>query len=131
LVCLKELGLTREFMESQGNNPENFTEILGKIGEVPERRVRVMDGLKDLTKFKKIGDEWARRVSILVAVVKSKKLKQFEKAVAFGALFYLIMPFDLIPDNIPVFGLIDDFFFLGAAVAFYSSRYGKLTSRSL
>jgi uncharacterized membrane protein YkvA (DUF1232 family) len=40
-------------------------------------------------------------------------------------LFYLICPFDLIPDNIPVFGMIDDYAILGVAWEYYVKRHSK------
>jgi uncharacterized membrane protein YkvA (DUF1232 family) len=46
--------------------------------------------------------------------------------VAYGALFYLILPFDLIPDSIPVFGYVDDFGILGFAVAYYARKFPEL-----
>ena len=46
--------------------------------------------------------------------------------VAFGALFYLICPFDLIPDAIPVIGYADDFIVLGIAVLYYRKRFPHL-----
>ena len=49
-----------------------------------------------------------------------------DKLVAFGALFYLIAPFDLIPDAIPLFGYVDDFIILGIAALYVRTRYPKL-----
>ena len=62
----------------------------------------------------------------LIQVVKSKELTTLDKLVAYGALFYLLTPFDLIPDNIPIFGLIDDYAILGIAIAYYMKRFPKL-----
>ena len=46
-----------------------------------------------------------------------------DKLAAYGALFYLITTFDLIPDTIPVFGLLDDFAILGIVVAYYVQKF--------
>jgi uncharacterized membrane protein YkvA (DUF1232 family) len=55
-------------------------------------------------------------------VVKSSKLSHVDKLVAYGALFYLLTPMDLIPDHIPVLGLVDDFGVLGFALTYYTKR---------
>lgn len=39
------------------------------------------------------------------------------KSVIYGALGYLILPIDMIPDTIPVIGLTDDFALITAALA--------------
>ena len=45
---------------------------------------------------------------------------------AYGALFYLFTPFDLVPDVMPVFGYVDDFGMLGFAVAYYGAKFPHL-----
>jgi uncharacterized membrane protein YkvA (DUF1232 family) len=49
-----------------------------------------------------------------------------EKLSAYGALFYLITVFDLIPDTIPVFGVLDDFAILGIVTAYYLRKFPDL-----
>jgi uncharacterized membrane protein YkvA (DUF1232 family) len=73
-----------------------------------------------------MGKDWAERISSLMKVLESNELHTFDKLVAYGALFYLIFPFDLIPDYIPVFGYMDDFIVLGFAVAYYIKRFPHL-----
>ena len=55
-------------------------------------------------------------------MIGSEKISILDKFVAYGALFYLVMVFDLIPDTVPVFGLLDDFAILGIATAYYVKR---------
>ena len=77
---------------------------------------------KKILSFKKLGLEWSERISILTGVIASKKLSALDKFMAYGALFYLVMVFDLIPDTVPVFGMLDDFAILGIAATYYLKR---------
>lgn len=52
----------------------------------------------------------------LFYAMKDSETPTWVKAVAIGALGYLILPFDLIPDFIPVVGLTDDLAVLVAAL---------------
>lgn len=47
------------------------------------------------------------------------------KAVAIGALLYFITPLDMIPDVIPVLGMVDDAAAIGAAVAYLGAQLAK------
>lgn len=47
------------------------------------------------------------------------------KATAIGALLYMISPIDVIPDVIPIAGLLDDAAVIGAAVATLASTLAK------
>ncbi len=117
-VRMSALGVTKDFI----NGPVDLVSVLGKIGADPKSQKKVEKSLSALAKFKKISQDWNSHLHTLTKIVRSPKLGQFEKLIAYGALFYLITPFDLIPDHIPVFGLMDDFMFLGAAVTYYSKR---------
>ena len=46
----------------------------------------------------------------------------YVKAALLGAIAYFIVPDDLIPDSIPVFGLADDAAVLAAAMKLFSSH---------
>ena len=48
---------------------------------------------------------------------------------ALFAIIYFLSPIDLIPDHIPVFGLLDDYAVLGLAIAYYMRRFPKLFER--
>ena len=50
--------------------------------------------------FQKLGQAWKDKIAVLRRVVKDEHLALAEKVVAYGALFYLITPFDLIPDHV-------------------------------
>lgn len=45
---------------------------------------------------------------LLFEVIQSRKVSQADALIIVGALGYLILPVDLIPDFIPVVGLVDD-----------------------
>src|SRR6185437_12737328 len=65
------------------------------------------DGL--LRKMRRMGVIWRERIDALLKIIRSREIPHSRKLVAFGALFYLLAPIDLIPDHIPVIGFIDDF----------------------
>lgn len=69
------------------------------------------EGLMDkLTKFgKKAGIKTVYVALLLYYVLLSKDVPVKEKGLIIGALGYLILPIDLIPDTIPVAGFTDDF----------------------
>lgn len=76
------------------------------------------EGLMDkLKKFaKKAGIKTVYAALLLYYVLLSKDVPVKEKSLILGALGYLIMPLDLIPDYIPVLGFTDDFAALAYAI---------------
>jgi uncharacterized membrane protein YkvA (DUF1232 family) len=118
----QSLGITDAEINGEGTQQDRMTAMLNRIGISESHRREVDESDEQLTGFKKLGVDWKRMISTLVGVVRSKELLATEKLVAYGALFYLICPFDLIPDHIPVFGLMDDFAVLSMAVSFYATR---------
>lgn len=67
----------------------------------------LMDKLKNFAK--KAGLKAVYAALLLYYVLKNDEVPQKEKALILGALGYLILPIDLIPDAIPVLGFTDDF----------------------
>ena len=120
------LGITHEILRDGDKDSGTVTMGLARIGEDPNRQGQVKRSAKMLERFKAMGAEWKSRIGDLSLVLKSEEVTAFDKLVAFGALFYLITPFDLIPDAIPVFGLVDDFIILGIAVLYYRARFPHL-----
>ena len=55
-------------------------------------------------------------VQALFKLIKDPEAAWKSKALAIGALVYLISPIDLVPDIIPVVGLLDDLGVISAAV---------------
>lgn len=56
--------------------------------------------------------------SKLVRYFKDPSVSGWKKAAGFAALAYLVMPFDISPDFVPIIGWLDDVGVLGAATAF-------------
>jgi uncharacterized membrane protein YkvA (DUF1232 family) len=120
------LGVTQDMLKLAERNPKALMETLSDLGANESKKAEVDHHKKQILSFKKMGKEWSTRITSLMKVLESKELHTFDKLVAYGALFYLICPFDLIPDWIPVFGYMDDFIVLGFAVAYYVKRFPYL-----
>ena len=115
------LGIDSNFFHKP-KSKEDAVLSLGKIGSSEERQEKVLHKNAEIKSHFKNGSVWKEQLSFLLKIVKSKTLNKPQKFVAYGALFYLITPFDFIPDHIPVFGLLDDFALIGIAVAYYQSK---------
>jgi uncharacterized membrane protein YkvA (DUF1232 family) len=123
---LHELGITLEALGAPGRNRGIVTKGLARIGENEHRQEQVRSSGRMLAHFKTMGETWRGRIEDLTLALRSKEITALDKLVAFGALFYLICPFDLIPDAIPVIGYTDDFVILGIAVLYYRRRFPHL-----
>jgi uncharacterized membrane protein YkvA (DUF1232 family) len=124
------LGVASGVFSSSEAQQDKMTMMLSQIGGHEGHKRAVEQSAQKFSYFKKMGSEWRHRISGLLQVVQSKKLSSFDKMVAYGSLFYLVTPLDLIPDHIPGIGLIDDFGVLGFAVAYYIKRYPEFFSAS-
>lgn len=125
-AAIHALGFRPDEMVLGGSYPDQVLIGLSEIGASPQRQEEVRGGRKVLARFRDLGSDWAQRVGTLRRVVASRKLTQMEKLSAYGALFYLITVFDLIPDTIPVFGVLDDFAILGIVAAYYVRKFPQL-----
>jgi uncharacterized membrane protein YkvA (DUF1232 family) len=125
-AAIHALGFREASMEQGESHPEKVLIGLSEIGASPQHQSEVQRNKKEISRFRKLGKEWSRRVTMLGRVIKSRELTQMEKLSAYGALFYLITVFDLIPDTIPVFGVLDDFAVLGIVVAYYLQKFPEL-----
>ena len=119
----KNLGLMSD--TTKGKHKMLSVDSIADIGMDLNRQKRVETEKKSILKHLANGPEWKSRLMCLLNVLKSKKVSKLEKVVAYGALFYLITPFDFIPDHLPAIGLIDDFTVLGIAVAHYKSLLSR------
>lgn len=55
-------------------------------------------------------------LQLLNRLLKDPRVHRNDKLLLLGAIAYVIMPFDLIPDFIPFFGEIDDIYFVAIAL---------------
>lgn len=56
------------------------------------------------------------RLKTVIALMRNPKVSGFPKLLVAGAIVYLLMPFDAIPDVAPVVGWLDDILFLIGAL---------------
>ncbi len=61
-----------------------------------------------LEKFHKIGNAFKREICVYHGILRDKSTPMAAKCLLGLAVGYLMMPFDLIPDFIPVIGQLDD-----------------------
>lgn len=129
-ATLKGLGLSDALLKRKGNPNDTLIEGIAQIGAPASRMKEVEESGKALSVFAKMGAEWKRRIMGMLSVIRSPQLTTLDKLVAYGALFYLLTPFDLIPDNIPIFGLLDDYAILGLALAYYTHRFPSIVGEA-
>lgn len=129
-AVLKSLEISDAVSGKGDSQQDKMTIALSQIGVNEKRRAEVDQAKEKLQGFKKLGQDWNERISALWTIVRSTKLTPIDKLVAYGALFYLIFPFDLIPDHLPVVGLIDDFGVLGFAMAYYLKKFPEVIKAS-
>jgi uncharacterized membrane protein YkvA (DUF1232 family) len=125
-AAIHGLGFRQASMAQGISHPDQVLIGLSEIGASPQHQSSVQKKGKELSRFRKLGKEWAKRINTLATVVKSRELTQLEKLSAYGALFYLVTVFDLIPDTIPVFGVLDDFAIIGIVAAYYLQKFPEL-----
>ena len=125
-ATLLEAGITLKALGSPRKSREIVTKGLACIGENAHRQDQVRSSGRMIARFKAMGEEWRGRIEDLMLAMRSKEITALDKLVAFGAMFYLICPFDLIPDAIPVVGYADDFIILGIAALYYRRRFPRL-----
>ena len=64
-------------------------------------------------------------VRLLGGLITDKRVSMVDKLLVAGAVAYIVMPIDLIPDFIPFFGEIDDLFILVLALQRLISNAGR------
>jgi uncharacterized membrane protein YkvA (DUF1232 family) len=65
-------------------------------------------------------------VRLLGGLITDKRVSVVDKMLVAGAIAYIVMPIDLIPDFIPFFGEIDDVYLLVLALQRLISNAGRL-----
>src|SRR5579885_1456881 len=64
-------------------------------------------------------------VRLLGGLLRDDRVSTIDKLFVFGAIAYIVMPIDLIPDFIPFFGEIDDVYILVLALQRLISNAGR------
>jgi uncharacterized membrane protein YkvA (DUF1232 family) len=57
------------------------------------------------------------RLRTIIALMRNPKVSKLPKFLVVGAILYVLMPFDIIPDMAPVVGWLDDIVFLVGALS--------------
>jgi uncharacterized membrane protein YkvA (DUF1232 family) len=122
-AAMKSLGIEKMRGQSLKFSLASIRKDLTEIGARTANRLEVDKNKNKILSFSRWNGEWKKRISTLMEVLSNTRLSRRDKLVAYGALFYLLCPFDLIPDNTPVFGFMDDYVVLGLASAHYVSKY--------
>jgi uncharacterized membrane protein YkvA (DUF1232 family) len=126
LKTLREVGITHEALAAPEKHGNAVAKGLAAIGRDENRQRQVAASGKLIASLRAMGQKWKDVIDDMKLALASDQITALDKLVAVGALFYLIMPFDLIPDAIPVFGYMDDFIVLTIAALYLRKRYPKL-----
>ncbi len=126
---LQTLGLDLEELEKLQNKSgkQDMVHALSRIGESVQRQEQVVSHLPHIKKLAVLHGGMKASVKSLLGILKMKNIATKSKFVAFGALFYLIAPLDLIPDTVPIFGFVDDIAILNLAAIYYASGFKRAT----
>jgi uncharacterized membrane protein YkvA (DUF1232 family) len=128
---LRSLGLDLEALKNPDNSDGvDVQDVLRKIGEDETHQEQVLGHLSLIRRLAETHKEMKQSVQSLIQVVSKKNLNISSKLVAFGALFYLIAPLDMIPDAIPVFGYVDDIAVLNLAAVYYATGLRSLRTKA-
>jgi uncharacterized membrane protein YkvA (DUF1232 family) len=126
-AAIGRINSTEDLYAEHSTHQDKIMAVLSNLGNSSSVRNKVDKSSKAIRKFTEWGTAWKYRIKLLSGILVAKELTLIDRLVAYGALFYLILPFDLVPDTIPVFGYVDDFGILGFAAAYYARQYPKIT----
>ena len=99
--------------EIMANKEELFEKMTKNASESDVKRIDENINKMKIGKLAKIWD----KVMLLYRFVKDPKAPWGGKAIAIGALIYMISTIDAVPDIIPVAGLLDDVAIILAVIA--------------
>jgi uncharacterized membrane protein YkvA (DUF1232 family) len=122
-AAMKSLGFKASKKGKNQFSMDSIMKGLSEIGAQEGHQSQVERNQKKILSFTRLGRDWNERISALMKVVGNTRLSLKDKLVASGALFYLLCPLDLIPDNVPVFGMMDDYCVLGLAADHYGKKF--------
>ena len=125
-ASIGQLNYSEDLFSKDANHQDKIIAILAHLGNSSKVRDRIDNSGDKIKKFLKWGNVWKSNIQFLLDIIKLKSISSLDKLVAYGSLFYLILPFDLIPDQIAVFGYVDDFGIIGFATEYYRKKTPKL-----
>jgi uncharacterized membrane protein YkvA (DUF1232 family) len=127
--AIGQFRIPKELIGGRFSHQEKITSVLLQIGSYDQARRRVAQkaNWSQILKHRNLGDTWREWITALIKIVRSKKLPLVDKFIAYGALFYLVLSADVIPDSVPIFGYVDDFGILGFAAAHYRKNSSAKT----
>ncbi len=120
------LGGTADLSSEKSPHDEKIIAALSSLGSSAKIRDKVNGSADFLQMVQSWSADWKHRIRLLLKAVHLPEITLVDKMAAYGALFYLCTPFDLVPDSVPVFGFVDDFGILGFAAAYYSAKFPGL-----
>ena len=102
--------------ESAGRRPRSLPpEVKVSAGPRTGARRTVIDTITEIPNF----------LRLLYGLITDSRVANVDKLVLAGAIAYILMPLDLIPDFIPFFGEVDDVFILILAIQRLISNAGR------
>jgi uncharacterized membrane protein YkvA (DUF1232 family) len=108
----------KDFWDSQVLKEKQFKteEEVGRGSEYVEERL--------WNKVEREGSRirFAKDVKALYRYMRDKSVPWYRKSIVVAALIYFITPIDAIPDFVPLFGYLDDFGIIVAAIKFLGSE---------
>lgn len=104
--------------EGHSWNEEEILKALERLGQSEESREEVCSQLSKVESYRSLGEGWDDSIGTALKVIAKPSAPAKIKTIAYGALCYLLFPFDLIHDAIPVVGLVDDFSMLAMMSAY-------------
>jgi uncharacterized membrane protein YkvA (DUF1232 family) len=125
-AAIGRLGVSEDAFAKDFTHQDQMVTVLSQLGSSSKIRDQVDTAATKISRFSEWGEAWKSRIRLMKKIITSKHVSSVDKLVAYGALFYLILPFDLTPDTIPVFGYVDDFGILGFAAVYYCARFPDL-----
>ncbi|MEK2690685.1 YkvA family protein [Bdellovibrio sp. GT3] len=105
--------------EQSGANEDGLMDLCLRLGQRDDSLTYVQNNEATLQGLQNKSPSIREKVMTLWNVLKDGDLQKTSKYVAVGAMYYLVFPFDFIPDSVPGVGLLDDYAILSIAVDHY------------
>ncbi|MEK2644882.1 DUF1232 domain-containing protein [Bdellovibrio sp. BCCA] len=113
------MNVTPDQLGKDSSMDEGIVDLCLNLGQQSDNLDFVNQHSGEIKSFEKKNPNIYKMAQKLWQVVRSDEMQRAQKYIAFGALFYLFFPFDLIPDGLPALGFMDDFGILTVAYNYY------------